>query len=321
MNLRQTVCALALALFAVPSAAQTSKPPVIGFMSVGEPELTLHAFRDGLREFGYVEGRNIALEVRFAESGRENLDASAAELVARKVNIIVAGGSDVIRAAMRATSTVPIVMAQTSDAVGSGFVINLARPGGNVTGVTSLAGELGAKRLQLVKEILPTAKHIGVIWNSANPSHPPGLDVLQRAALVLGMQIRPIEVRTADDFNRAFADFRITRPDAVLVLPDSRIMKERDRFVQLAAAARLPVMYWRKEFVELGGLIAYGADNPAQYRRAAIYVDKILKGAKPGDLAVEQVSHYDLLVNLKAANEIGLRIPTSVLLRANRVIE
>jgi putative ABC transport system substrate-binding protein len=320
MKVHAPVMTALLSLVVNPVDAQ-GKLPTIGFMSVGEPELTLNAFRDGLRELGYVEGRNVVLEVRFTDSRPQSLDSFAKELVARKVDVIVAGGSDVIHAAMRATSTIPIVMTQTSDAVGSGFLTNLARPGGNVTGITSFAGELGAKRLQLVKEILPTAKRIAVTFSSANPSHAPGLEVLQRAAPALGMEISAIEIRTAEDLDRAFAGFRQARPEAVLLLPDNMIVKERARVAKLAAAARLPVIYWRKEFVESGGLIAYGADNPAQYRRAAVYVDKILKGAKPGDLAVEQVSHYDVLVNLKAAREIGLRIPQSVLLRADKVIE
>lgn len=293
----------------------------IGFLTVGEPELTLDPFREGLRHHGYVEGRNISIEVHFATRFPERLPQHAASLVASKVDIIVAGGSDSIRAAQQATKTIPIVMAQTSDAVSSGFVSNLARPGGNITGISSQAVALSAKRLQFVKELLPTARIIGVLLNPRNPSHPPALNILTTAARSLELTIRTIEVHDTRALEAIFASPAAREAHALLTLPDTEFFNHRDRIVRLTAQAQLPAVHWRKEWVESGGLASYGLDNAAFFRDAAAYVHKILTGAKPGDLAVEQPTKFELILNVKAANALRLSIPQSIRLQANQIID
>jgi putative ABC transport system substrate-binding protein len=292
----------------------------IGFLSVSEPELSLDPFREGLRQHGYIEGRNIAIEVRFAMRQPSRLPQFAAELVASNVDVIVAGGSDSIRAAQRATKTIPIVMTQTSDAVGSGFVTNLGRPGGNITGLSNQVA-VGAKRLQMIKELVPRAERIAVLVNTANPAHLPGLKELEKAAQSLRLQILTIEVREAKELEDAFARMANLGVGALLLFPDTMLFNQRDRIVRLAAQAALPAVHWRKEWVEAGGLVSYGQDNPALYREAAAYVYKILKGAKPGDLAVEQPGKFELFVNLKTAKALGIAIPQSIRLQADKVIE
>jgi putative tryptophan/tyrosine transport system substrate-binding protein len=293
----------------------------IGFLSVGEPELSLDPFREGMRQHGYVEGRNIAIEVRFATRRPDRLPEHAAALVASNVDLIVAGGSDSIRAAQRATKTIPIVMAQTSDAVGSGFVASLARPGGNVTGISSQASIVVAKRLQIVKELVPRAVTVGVLANPGNPSHPPALEVLAQAASSLGLSIRVIELGDPRQVDDVFSGISARQIQAVLPLPDNVFFNQRDRMVRLLAQARLPAVHWRKEWVEAGGLVSYGLDNPAMFRDAAAYVHKILAGAKPADLAVEQPNTFEVFVNLKAARALGLAIPQSIRLQAQRIID
>lgn len=322
MNRRSALVALALpALLGGRALAQAPRLARIGFLSVAEPESSLDPFREGLRQLGYAEGRNIAIEVRFAITFPERLPAHAAALVASNVDIIVAGGSDSIRAAQLATKTIPIVMAQTSDAVGSGFVKSLARPGGNITGISSQANVLTAKRLQMVRELLPRAATVGVLVNPQNPSHPPALKVLQGATPSTGMSIRVLEVASAKELDEVFAKVSPRQVDALLPLADNMLFNQRDRVVRLLSQARLPAVHWRREWVEAGGLISYGLDSPAMYREAAAYVHKILNGAKPGDLAVEQPNKYELFVSLKAAKALGLTIPQSMRLQADRVIE
>jgi ABC-type uncharacterized transport system substrate-binding protein len=305
----------------VADAQQREKLPKIGFLSASPPKLSLDPFREGMRHHGYVEGQNIILEVRSAASNRGRLDELVADLVRRNVDIIVAGGSDSIRAAMRATKTIPIVMAQTADAVGSGFAASLARPGGNVTGLSSQAAAIGEKRIQLIKEVVPKATRIAVLINPANPSHSPALTVLDKAARSLGIEIHAVEVREAKDLESAFRAVVKARADAFLLLADSMLFNHREQILKFAFRSRLPSVYWRREFAEAGGLISYGVDNPAMYRRAATYVDKILKGAKPAELPVEQPSELEVLVNLKTARALGIQIPQSLLIRATRVIE
>ena len=308
-------------LACAPIYGQPRKMPRIGFITASELDLSLEPFRAGLGEHGYVEGRNIALEVRSALGKQDRLDGFAADLVRSNVDIIVAGGSDSVKAVQRATKKIPVVMTQTSDALGSGFIASLARPGGTTTGVTSFAGELGGKRLQLVRELVPGATRVAVTRDPANPSHQPGIDVLRRAALAMNITIDVFDFPAKSDLGPGLAAIARSRPDALLVLPDNMLVNQRAEVVRYAAQAKLPVIYWRKEFVEAGGLIAYGADNPAQYRRAAAYVDKILRGANPAELPVEQVSQYELFINVKAAREIGIRIPQSILVRADKVIQ
>lgn len=293
----------------------------IGFLSVSEPELSLDPFREGLRQHGYVEGRNIAIEVRFAIREPGRLQAFAAELAASNVDVIVAGGSDSIRAAQLATKTIPIVMAQTSDAVGAGFVTNLARPGGNITGLSSQAVAVAAKRLQLIKELVPRAERVGVLVNSRNPSHPPALKNLGKAAQSLGLRIHNVELRDGTELEEAFASISKAGVQALMLLPDNVAFNLRDRIVRLLARAGVPAVYWRREWVDAGGLISYGQDNSAMYREAAVYVQKILKGAKPGELAIEQPGKFEVYINLKAAKALGIAIPQSILLQADKVIE
>jgi len=300
-------------------AQEGEKTPKVGFLSASPLELSLNPFREGMRLQGYVEGKN--MEVRSAASNPRRLDELAADLVRRNVDVIVAGGSDSIGAAQRATNTIPIVMAQTSDAVASGFVANLARPGRNITGISSQAMLVGEKRIQLIKEAVPTATRIAVLTNPANPSHAPGMKVLDKASRSLGLEIHAVEVREAKDLEAAFRAVAKARADAFLLLPDAMLFSQRARILEFALRSRLPSVYWRKEFVEAGGLISYGVDNPAMYRRAATYVDKILKGAKPGDLPVEQPREVEVFVNLKTARALGIQIPQTLLIRADKVIE
>jgi putative ABC transport system substrate-binding protein len=316
---------LAVAAFGLPwqsALAQTrEKVARIGFLSVSEPEFSLDPFREGLRQHGYVEGRNIAIEVRFAIRHPGRLQEFAAALAASGVDVIVAGGSDSIRAAQRATKTIPIVMTQTSDAVGSGFVTNLGRPGGNITGLSSQSVAVGGKRLQMIRELVPRAERIAVLVNPGNPSHPPGLKVLDKAARSLGLQIRNVEVTDAKALDDAFSTMSKQGAQALLLLPDNMLFNQRDRIVGLLAQARLPAVHWRKEWIEAGGLVSYGQDNLAMYREAAAYVHKILKGANPGDLAVEQPVKFEVYVNLKTAKALGIAIPQSIRLQADKVIE
>ena len=293
----------------------------IGFLTAGDPEFSLDPFRDGLHQHGYVEGRNIAIEVRFATRNPDRLPELAAALAASNVDVIVAGGSDSIRAAQRATKTIPIVMAQTSDAVAAGFVANLRRPGGNITGVSSQAVVISAKRLQMVKELVPHAKRVAVNVNPRNPAHSPALKILDQAAASMGLAIRTIELRDAKALEDVFSGVSKLDVQAMLLLPDNVIFNQRERIVRLLAQARLPAVHWRREWVEAGGLISYGLDNQALYREAAAYVHKILMGAKPGDLAVEQPNKFELFVNLKAARALGIAIPQSIRLQADKVIE
>jgi len=293
----------------------------IGFLTAGEPEFSLDPFREGLRQHGYVEGRNIAIEVRFAIRNPDRLPELAAALAASNVDVIVAGGSDSIRAAQRATKTIPIVMAQTSDAVAAGFVANLSRPGGNITGVSSQAVVISAKRLQMVKELVPHAKRVAVNVNPRNPAHSPALKILDQAAASMGLAIRTIELRDARALDDVFSGLSKLDVQAMLLLPDNVIFNQRDRIVRLLAQARLPAVHWRREWVEAGGLISYGLDNQALYREAAAYVHKILMGAKPGDLAVEQPNKFEVFINLKAAKALGIAIPQAIRLQADKVIE
>lgn len=308
-------------LVVAPCAAQTgARIPRVGFLT-GEPaQLGLEPFKEGLRARGYEEGRNVVLEVRLATAGPAQLPKLAEELVRSKVDVIVVGGSDSIRAAQRATTTIPIVMAQTSDAVGSGFVSSLARPGGNITGISGLSAELAAKRLQLVKQVVPGARRVALLSNPGNPSHTPQVRLLEQAAPSLGLEVRVFQARKAEDFRSAFAAMAKASADALLVLPDT-LVNPQTEVLALATAAKLPVIWWRREFVEAGGLLSYGQDNPAMYRQAADYVDRILKGARPADLAVEQPSKVEVFVNLRSARALGLQIPQSILLLADKVIQ
>jgi ABC-type uncharacterized transport system substrate-binding protein len=310
---------------AVVQAQQPKKVYRIGYLATGGPaiETRSEAIRLALRELGYIEGQNIAFEYRYAEGKFDRHPALATELVGLKVDIIVvSGGAIPIGAAKNATKTIPIVMVGAgTDPVEEGLVESLARPGGNVTGLTLLSGELGGKRLELFKEAVPKLARVGVLYDPATPVNVFEVkDVLPVAARVLGLTIQPWEIRAAGCFDRVFAALNKERPDGLYVPGSPLITANEKKISNFAIKNRLPSMYQRREAVDAGGLMHYGADLANSYRRVATYVDKILKGAKPADLPVEQPTKFELVINLKTAKQIGLTIPQRVLGRADRVI-
>ena len=332
LNLRPAgviAVALAFALFAaVTSAQQPKKVPLMGYLSTLQPtseSARAEGIRLALRELGYIEEQNIAIEYRYAEGRLDRVPELAAELVHLKVDIIVAAGGDSpIQAAKNVTKTIPIVMVgQGSDPVEAGFIESLARPGGNVTGLTLLNRELGGKRLELLKEIVPKVARVAVFYDPASRASVIEVkEVLPVAARALGLTIQPWEVRAANDFEKVFAALNKRRPDGLYVPAGGPIMLlNGKRIAGFALKSRLPSMYFRREAVDAGGLMYYGADLADSYRRVATYVDKILKGAKPGDLPVEQPKKFALVINLKTAKQIGLTIPPNVLVRADKVIK
>jgi putative ABC transport system substrate-binding protein len=321
------LCALLHALCASAEAQQPKKATRLGYLSTGDAATEssrAEAIRLVLRELGYIEGQNIAFEYRYAEGKRDRYPELAAELVRLKVDIIVvAGGGPVVQAAKNATKTIPIVMGGAGiDPVDAGLVESLARPGGNVTGVTNLTGELGGKRLELFKEAVPKVARVAVL-------HDPGTaasvhqvkEVLPAAARALGLTIKPWEVQGTDGFERVFAALNKERPDGLYVSLGPLMLANGKRIAGFALKSRLPSIYVRREFVDAGGLMSYGADLADSYKRVAYFVDKILKGAKPADLPVEQPTKFDFAINLKTAKQIGITIPQSVLFRANKVIK
>ncbi len=320
---------LVLALLATPVAAEpqpAGRVYRIGSLATDSrttPEnlRMREAFTQGLRDLGYVEGKNILIERRYSEGRFERLPELAAELVRLKVDLIVAGAAPEARAAKQATLTIPIVMVAAGEAVEVGLVASLARPGGNVTGLTQMLPELTGKRLELLKEIVPKLSRVAILWNSANPAKVPDWKGTQVAARTLGVALYPAEVRGPDDFERAFDAMSREKLDALMTLDDPLTFRYRTQVVDFAAKKRLPAVYALSQFAAAGGLMAYGVDLSDLYRRAATYVDKILKGAKPGDLPVEQPTKFELVVNLKTAKALGLTIPPSVLMRADEVIE
>jgi putative tryptophan/tyrosine transport system substrate-binding protein len=316
-----------LAVAVIAEAQQPKKVPRIGYLSIGDPateSTRAEAFRLALRELGYIEGQNVAFDYRYAEGKLDRLPELAAELVRLKVDIIVAsGGSPVIRPAMNATKTIPIVlMGQGLDPVKEGFVESLARPGGNVTGITTLGRELGGKRLELLKEVVPKLARVAVVYDPALPGAAREVkEDLPVAARGLGLTIRSWEVRNADGFERVFAALKKDRPDGLYVITAGRLMRANvKRIADFALKSRLPSVHGSRGDVDVGGLMSYSADLADSYRRVAYYVDKILKGAKPADLPVEQPTKFELVINLKTAKALNLTIPQSVLYRADKVI-
>ena len=299
---------------------QPKKVYRIGYFSVSNPSAnsaSFDAFRQGLRELGYIEGKNIVFE---APSPEQSEAGRAAELVRLKVDVIVTGGATNTRAAKGATTTIPIVFFQDPDPIGNGFVTSLARPGGNITGLSSMVADLSGKRLELLKEMVPKLSSLAVFGNSANAGNGTQLRETERAAGALRMQLQFLDVLSAKDIGVAFQEAAKFRADAVFVLRGPVISTQRTQLAQLAVKARLPASYPQSNFVEDGGLMSYGVNLNDLQRRAAVFVDKILKGAKPADLPVEQPMKFDFVVNLKAAKQIGLTIPPNVLVRADRVI-
>ena len=304
-------------------AQQQKKIPRIGLLISSSPSPVssrVEAFRQGLRELGYVEGKDLVIEYRYAEGKPDRLPALAADLVHLKIDIIVTGGSSPTRAAKEATTTIPIVMAQDVDPVGSGFVASLARPGGNITGLSNYAPELSGKRLELLKEIVPKISRAAVLGNLTLPANAQALREVKLAAAAFGVQLQYSDVRDPKDIESAFRAARKGRAEAVLALPSAALISHRTEIANFAAKNRLPAIYYAGEFVEDGGLMGYAPHFADLSRRAATYVDKILKGANPAELPVEQPTKFELMINLKTAKQIGLTIPPNVLARADRVI-
>jgi putative ABC transport system substrate-binding protein len=314
--------ALLLALCLSAEAQQAVEIRRVGFLGGSSPSFyssRIEAFRRGLQELGHFEGKNILIEYRFAEGKDDRLPSLVAELVRLRVEVIVTGGRTPTRAAKEAAPTIPIVMTVIGDPVGEGFVSSLARPGGNITGLTQLSPELSGKRLELLKETFPRVTRVAAL------SDPNTADVatksVEAAAQTLAVQLQSLEVRGAKDIESAFQAASKGRADAVLVPTSAVTNSHRKLIVDLAAKMRLPAMYSFRGFVEAGGLMSYSADDVENFRRAAIYVDKILKGAKPSDIPVEQPTKFELVINLNAAKQIGLTIPPQVLARADKVIK
>jgi len=320
-------CAVAVLLLAAPlavEAQQAKQVPRIGFLassSAERDESRLAAFRQGLRELGYLEGQNIVIYQRYAAGKFEDLPKLAAELLRLKVDLLVTEGTPAARAAKTATSTIPVVMGNAGDPVGTGLVASLARPGGNVTGLSDFNLDLVTKRLELLKRMDPLISHVAVLLNPANPTNSLELGKLQPAAPALGVTLFSFEVRGADDIERAYDAMRRQRRGAVLLAGDAIFGLHRERIIALAAKSRLPTVYTSRPYVDSGGLMSYGTNFDDLFRRTAAYVDKILKGAKPGDLPVEQPTTFELIVNMKTAKALGIKIPNSILVQATKVIE
>jgi putative ABC transport system substrate-binding protein len=317
---------LTLGLLVAPLAANAQSPANvsrIGYLDGSSPSESAHlvkAFRQGLRALGYVEGQNITIEERYAEAQRERLPELAAELVRLQVDVIITGGVSLARAAMHATRTIPIVFISVSEPVADGLVASLARPGGNVTGLTHMGLQLGGKRLELLKEALPGLRPVAVLVNPAFPG-PTRLEETEEAARALGMTLQRVVVRSVNEWDRAFAAMTHEGVGALLVQPlDYSFFNDRRRLMELALKSRLPAIGWRREHADAGSLMAYGSNNEDEMRRAATFVDKILKGAKPADLPVEQPMRFELVINLKTAQALGLTIPPTLLFQADEVI-
>jgi putative ABC transport system substrate-binding protein len=317
------VVVVLLAVGVAVEAQQPKKVPRIGAFvpasASGAPQL-VEALRQGLREHGYVEEQNITLEPRYAEGNIERLAGFAAELVRLKADVIVVGSTPGIIAVKNTTGAIPIVMVTTGDPVAGGLVASLARPGENITGLTALGQELSGKRLEVLKEAVPKVSRVAVLSNPTNPDSELSLKGMEVAARALGVQIRVQEVRDPTEFDKAFEGTTREGARALMVLPDPMFVSQAGRIVALSAKSRLPAMYAHREFVDVGGLMFYGASLADMWRRAATYVDKILKGTKPADLPVEQPKKFEFIISLKAAKQIGLTIPPNVLARADKVI-
>ena len=303
-------------------AQQPAQKPRIGVLVTPSPSSmspNLEAFRRGLHEHGWLEGQNITIEYRWAEGQVERLPDLAAELVRLKVDLMVVGGTQAIQAAQQATTTIPIVMAASGDAVGTGLVTSLSRPGGNITGLTALNPDLSGKRLELLKEAVPGLARVAILWHGGHPPSILAMQETEAAGRALGLRLHSLEVRGPNDFERVFAAAPREGAEALIVLSSAFFSAERRRIVDLVTKYRLPSMFSIRAFVEAGGLISYGPSSTDMWRRAATYVDKILKGAKPADLPVEQPMKFELVINLKTAKALGLTIPPTLLFQADEV--
>ena len=326
MTRKVTVLTLYAMLFAfsVPAEAQQPKKiPRIGYLSYGSVEIeqsNLAAFQQGLRELRYFEGQNIIIEQRYAAGRSDRLPELLAALISLNVNVLIAAGDPAVHAAKKATSTIPIVMVTSPDPVGTGLVASLAHPGGNVTGLSDLHAGVITKRLELLKEVVPSVSRVAVLLNPANRSNPLQLKDIQAVAPAFRVTLISLEVKGPDAFDHTFTTIGKEQPGALFVIGDRLFATHRKRIFEFVIKSRLPAVYSQGEYVEAGGLMSYGTNFADQYRRAAVYVDKILKGAKPADLPVEQPMKFEFIINLKAAKQIGLTIPPNVLARADRVI-
>jgi putative ABC transport system substrate-binding protein len=315
-----------LAVAEIAEAQQPAKMPRIGYVSGSAdpktPGYQVEAFRQGLRDLGYIEGKNILVEYRYVEGRLDRVPALVGELVQLKVDVLVATFTIAIRAAKQATTTIPIIMVSATDPVAAGFVDSLARPGGNITGVVRLIRELSSKRLELLKEAVPRISRVGVLWDGNAPGPAIAVKEYEAAARSLKLEFQSLEVRGPDpDVDGAFQAAGKGRANALIVVRNNVVDRHSKRIVDLAIKNRLPSVWEGGEFVQSGGLMSYTSDDPANFRRAATYVDRILKGAKPADLPVEQPTKFELVINLKTAKQIGLTIPQSVLYRADKVIK
>jgi putative ABC transport system substrate-binding protein len=303
-------------------AQQSGKKYVVGRFSAGSATDPLYnVTTEAMRELGWVEGENVVYERRYAENRLERLPELATDLVRLKVDVIAAGGTLAPLAAKRATSTIPIVMGGRGDPLGTGLVASLAHPGGNVTGMSLMVPDLAAKRLELLREVLPGLARVAVLWDSANPYTAIGFRETQSAGRMLGVEVQSLEVRSPDDFDRAFEAAQQQHPDALVTINDPLTLNHLKLIVDFTAGQRLPSIHEVKQFAAAGGLVSYGADLADVIRRAAGYVDKILRGAKPADLPVQQPTKFELVINLKTAKALGITIPSSLLVRADEVIE
>jgi len=318
---------LVFSLLAAPLAAdaqQAGRVGRIGFLGNSTAALEAHLvgpFREGLRDLGYVEGRNFVIEYRWAEGKYERFPSLIAELIALKVEVIVTAGTPAALAVKKATTSIPLVMIAVGDPVGTGLIESLAHPGGNITGVSSIAPELEGKRLELLREVVPKIAHVAVFWNPANPIQVIQEREMQAAAKVLRMKVLSLGVRTPEELDAAFAAILRKRPGALLVLADRLFLHHRARIMDFAVKHRLPGVHAYRELVEAGGLMSYGPSYAGMHRRAAYFVDRILKGTKPADLPVERPARFELVLNQKAAKALGLTIPPSVMIRTTEVIQ
>ena len=325
---RRIVLALGAGALAAPLASFAQQKPAkvarIGFLAAGSAAgfaRFVEELRAGLRDLGYVEGKNLIIELRWAEGKYERLPGLAAELVQLKVAVIVAATPPAIKAAQQATTTLPIVMVATPDPVGAGFVASLPRPGGNITGLSTMNVELSSKYLELLRVAVPKLSRVAVLVNPGHPLHPDSLKSIQAAAKTTSVSVSPRQASTASQIEAAFIELTRERTGALIVLPDPLFTTQRRRIAELAVKHRLPTMFSNREYAEAGGLMSYGQNPAEHFLRAATYIDKILKGAKPADLPVEQPTTFELVINLKTAKAIGLTIPQDLLFRADRVIE
>jgi putative ABC transport system substrate-binding protein len=326
---RRIFIALAGALAAWPLAVLAQKPPAmarIGFLYFRSRQSAMEsgrhaAFLEGLRELGYVEGKNYTLDARYADGGTERLPGLAAELVQAKVNVLVVTGTPAVHAAQKATNSIPIVITVAADPVAEGFAANLSRPGGNLTGLVSLNTELGPKQLELILDCVPKVSRIAVLWNSNNTAHPRQVQAIQAAAHKRKKNLLQVDGRTPAEIERGFAAMTREHAQAVLIVGDSFFVQQMRQIAQLALKHRLPSVYVIREYVDAGGFASYGSDTVQNFRRAPVFVDKILKGAKPGELPFEQPMRFELAFNLKTSKALGIKIPETLLQRAHRVVE